>query len=199
MFQPVPATGPDSDWVDRIRAGDRSAEELLVRFFQPRLYAFARRNLPDPVVCDEFVQDTLWAAIRAAREGRIADPSNLPGFIYGIARHRVADFVRKAARDRHVPWPEDFDPPAIAPESQADQERETLAGEAIRSLDPADRGILNMLLIEGLETTEIARRLQIRPDAVRQRKSRAIRRIVDRIREMTTGPSQPGRGGRHDS
>ncbi|MBI4902447.1 MAG: sigma-70 family RNA polymerase sigma factor [Acidobacteria bacterium] len=193
MFQPVQMSGPETAWVDRIRAGDRGAEELLVRFFQPRVHAFARRNLHDPIQTEELVQDTLWAAIRAAREGRIDDPANLPGFIYGIARRRVADAVRKSARDPHVRWPEDFDPPALHDERQAGREREAVAADAISTLEPADRGILNMCLIEGLETSEIAQRLQMRPDAVRQRKSRALKRIIDRIREMTSHPAPAGR------
>lgn len=185
---PQPGSESESDlvaWVGRIRGGDRSAEDALVRFFQPRIYAFAQRTLRDTVRAEDVVQETLWAAVKTLREGRLEDPPKLAAFVYGVARRRVADLHRKTSRNRHVEWPADFDPPANTSAAEEDRQRMVQAQAVIQDLEPADRNILQMLLVEGLGMTEIGEKLQLRADAVRQRKSRALRRVLERIREFT--------------
>jgi RNA polymerase sigma-70 factor (ECF subfamily) len=159
---------------------DPGAENAFVRFFEARIYAYAHRNLRPPALAEEIVQETLWAAIRALRDQRLEDSANLSAFVYGIARNKVADARRRAANDPHKPWPEGFDPPAIA-ESSSEETRRKEAAAAIQELPPAEQSVLRMMLVEGLAASEIADKLNLTEVAVRQRKSRALRRIADRI------------------
>jgi DNA-directed RNA polymerase specialized sigma24 family protein len=66
-----------------------------------------------------------------------------------------------------------------------EQERENLAMSAISSLDPLDRSILQMTLVDGLKPGVIAQRLRLNPDVVRQRKLRATRRVIDFVRRQS--------------
>jgi len=63
-----------------------------------------------------------------------------------------------------------------------DRQRESLALGAISSLDPVDKSILQMTLLEGLKPGLIAQRLGLSSDVVRQRKVRATRRVVEFIK-----------------
>jgi DNA-directed RNA polymerase specialized sigma24 family protein len=47
-----------------------------------------------------------------------------------------------------------------------------------------------MTLNEGLNPGEIARRLGLRPDVVRKRKSRAVKKIAERLARLSRTPGQ---------
>ena len=89
-----PGSGPEFNFAEcsqRIAKRDSGAEHDFVRFFEPRIYAYAHRNLRPAASVEEIVQETLWAAIRALREQRLEDSNNLSAFVYGIARNKVTD------------------------------------------------------------------------------------------------------------
>ena len=184
-----PGSGPEFNFAEcsqRIAMRDASAEDEFVRFFEGRIYAYAHRNLRPAASVEEIVQETLWAAIRALRDQRLEDSANLSAFVYGIARNKLADARRRAAKDPHQPWPEGFDPPTAGAESPSEESRRKEAAAAIQELPPAEQSVLRMMLVEGLPASAIADKLNLTEVAVRQRKSRALRRIADRIR---SGPS----------
>jgi len=168
-----------------ILAGDRACEDALVSFFARRIYMYALRALREPAIAEDVTQETLWATVKSLREGSLTEPAQLFVFVYGIARHRVADVQRRASRNRQDAFPPGFDPAAPPDRNPADRERRELAAEAIRQLDPVDRTILQLLLNEGLSSPEIASRLELKPDAVRQRKSRALKRVMEKLRNVT--------------
>jgi RNA polymerase sigma-70 factor (ECF subfamily) len=180
--------GPEFNFAEcsqGIARRDAGAEDAFVRFFEGRIYAYAHRNLRPAASVEEIVQETLWAAIRALRDQRLEDTGNLSAFVYGIARNKVADARRRAAKDPHQAWPEGFDPPMTSSDSPSEETRRKEAAAAIQELPPAEQSVLRMMLVEGLPANEIASRLHLTEVAVRQRKSRALRRIADRIRSRT--------------
>lgn len=189
--RPNANTEPDfGDWSARIGQGDRSAEEPLVYFFRPRVYTFAERNLRDAEAAEEIAQETLWAVVLSLRAGKLNDPRELPAYVFGIARNKLADCRRRAARRRVEPWPRDFDPPSFPNEAEAEAERHRMAKEAIGELETVDRTVLTLLLSEGLGPAVIADRLGISQEAVRQRKSRALKRLAQRMRNIASSPSR---------
>jgi RNA polymerase sigma-70 factor (ECF subfamily) len=54
--------------------------------------------------------------------------------------------------------------------------------EELKQLDPTDRRILLLTLVEGLKPAEIADRLGLSAEVVRARKSRAVKKIVESTR-----------------
>ena len=55
----------------------------------------------------------------------------------------------------------------------------------IERLDETDREILNLTLLKGMKPGEIAAELDLSDEVVRQRKSRAVKRIAERIRSLS--------------
>ena len=174
------------DWVERVQNGDRSAEEAIVVYFRPRVTAFTRVRMRDQQTVEEIVQDVLWAAIKSIRESRLEQPSQLANFILSIARHRITDVHRQAFRNRFDPWPEDFDPPQLPNDTAVNEERSAAAKDAIDSLEPADRAILNMVLVEGMKPSAIAERLGLTSEVVRQRKSRALKKVYEIVQSQSS-------------
>jgi RNA polymerase sigma-70 factor (ECF subfamily) len=174
---------------DRIQAGDSDAEEGFVQMFQRRVLAFALANGADESLAEELVQDTLWGVIAALRQGRVEHPEQLAAFVWGTARNHLNQRFRVRARDKttNLSPTADFPRP---PREHEDFERQHAARQAIAKLEPHERVVLLLSLVDGLGPEEIGDRLGILPDAVRQRKSRAIKKLS----EMLGSRSQAGRG-----
>ena len=173
---------------DRIQAGDAEAEDEFVHMFQRRVRAFALANGADEPIAEELVQETLWGVITALRQGRVQQPEQLAAFVWGTARNHLNHRFRLKARDKTTSLSSSADFPR-PPREHEDFERQHAARQAIATLEPHERAVLLLSLVDGLGPDEIAERLGILPDAVRQRKSRALKKLT----EMLAGRSQPDR------
>jgi len=174
----------------RIRSGDVVAEEEVIGIFQGRVRGFAMANTRDPDLAEELVQEVLWAVIRALREGRVQQPARLPAFVWGAARNLLNDRLRNRSREKLEPLTDEmeFSQPALG---QQEFERNRAARQAIGTLEPHERGVLLLSLVDGLKPEQIAARLGITYDSVRQRKSRALKKLA----ELLQSRSQKDRAG----
>jgi RNA polymerase sigma-70 factor (ECF subfamily) len=103
-----PAPSPDAataepshrELVERIRAGDRKAEERLVELFaRPVSQLLARQTNRRPEAEDLF-QETFRLALDKLRRGELREPDRLPGFLAGLARNLAIDHYRAIHRRR---------------------------------------------------------------------------------------------------
>ena len=166
--------------MDRILAGGRDAENELVMRFEPRVRAFVGSRTNDRDFIEDVTQSTLMEAISALRNGRLRQADALASFVFGIARNQLADAIRKKAREKTTQMPEDVEFPAPQPEQPP--ELMEAARREVRNLDAVDRKILWMILIEGHNPGEVSDLIGMKPDAIRQRKSRALKRMTERLR-----------------
>ena len=182
-----PDAAMDNDRLVRaIQDGDREAERAFAaRYLRPvKAMLLARSRNPD--LAADLLQDVMIDAICALRRGQLREPQKLSSFVIGIARNRLNNHYRSTVRQ-----PESLEFPDLLPDSSShaqkleEQERENLAMNAISSLDPLDKKILQMTLIDGLKPGIIAQRLSLNPDVVRQRKLRATRRVIDFVRRQS--------------
>lgn len=138
----------------------------------------ALRALGDPAAAEEIAQEALSRAFTATREPSAT--ANLGAYVAGIARHVIADYFR--ARQRTGPMSQ------AAFESVRDESPDALAvlcsdGEAARvrdalgALTDGDRELLTLCYFQDLPPTEIATRLGVPPERIRQRKLRALQRL----------------------
>jgi RNA polymerase sigma factor (sigma-70 family) len=178
--------------VRAIEKGDPEAEQAFVtRYMRPvRAMLLARSRNPD--LAADLLQDVMIEAICALRRGQLRESSKLTQFVMGITRNLLNNHFRSSVRSpESLELPDDLPDLARATDPMEEQERQTQALDAISSLDPVDKTILQMTLVEGLKPGVIAKRLGLPSDVVRQRKVRAIRRVTDIVRS----PSQTGSSG----
>jgi RNA polymerase sigma factor (sigma-70 family) len=166
----------------RILRSDPDAERELVERFLPRVRTMLALRTCDRDAADELGQEVMLAAICALREGKAREPERLTAFLFGIARNLANDYIRRRARDRSEPFSEAHDVAAPPYESS---DRYDQARREIEQLDQMDRQVLSMTLADGLEPTEIAKRLGLSPETVRQRKSRALKRLLSRLNSLS--------------
>lgn len=170
---------------ERIRLGDAAAEEELVQSFGGRVFAMAVARTRDREASRDLVQDVLWAVVQALRGGQLRAPDKLAAFVSGTARNLINNYCR--TRTRALPDVHHAPVSSMADASQMveDQQRALRVRRAVSELESDDRRILMLTLVDGLTPGEIASRLRLSPDVVRQRKSRAIKKVIAMLAERS--------------
>jgi RNA polymerase sigma factor (sigma-70 family) len=172
--------------VSAIRAGDREAERAFVlRFMRPvKAMLLARSRNPD--LSSDLQQDVMIEAICALRRGQLREAEKLSSFVIGIARNVLNNHFRSNARQpESLELPDDLPDLTSDAERLEEQQREKLAMSAIASLEPLDKTILQMTLVDGLKPGVIAERLGIDSGLVRQRKLRGIKKVIEFVRRQS--------------
>lgn len=170
--------------VERARRGDQEAWAALYRDAYPRLLAFAHRRLGGVDQARDAVSETMARAVTAVG-GYVGDDSGFTPWLFGICRHVVADLQRTAWRPlpprllRH-----DADLPGAA-EALIDEEERSAVRSAFERLDPDERELLELRVVAGLSSAEVAGILGKQPSAVRMAQKRALARLRTYVEEMS--------------
>jgi len=174
------------DLADRVREGDSCAENELTAHFHPRILAMAVVRLRDLETAREITQESLLSVLIALRQGKLREPGKLPGFVSGTARNLINDHFRSLRTQPH-PMPLDPETPSsvnFATEAELLEQRR-MVREALGRIDPRDRVILLLTLVEGMNPREIAPRVGLSLENVRTRKMRAIRQIAEELHKVS--------------
>ncbi|MHC4850080.1 MAG: sigma-70 family RNA polymerase sigma factor [Planctomycetota bacterium] len=184
----------EAELIGRLQAGDDTAYEQLVRENSPRLLAVARRFLRNEEDARDAVQEGFLSAFKAL--GRFEGGSKLSTWLHRIVVNaslmKLRSKKRKPERsieemlpgykaDGHPdeffePWRETGEDAASAKE-----ERE-LVRKQIEELPDNYRNVLLLRDIEGIDTEETAKLLDLTPGAVKTRLHRArlaLRQLLD--------------------
>ena len=171
--------------VERLRQREASAEEELVHLFSNRVAFLVRLRTGDPEAARDLTQEVLLAVVLALRKGNLRDSERLAAFVYGTARNVINNFLRTRNR---LPKEDVIDAEhhsAHRRDPFDDTERAALVRHALGALEPLDRTILLLTLVEGLKPGEIATRLGLTAEVVRTRKSRALKKAIERVKKLS--------------
>lgn len=192
-MNPAAPSQTEADLISRLKAGDESAYERVVREHTPHLLAVTLRYLPNEADARDAVQDALLSAFKAMHT--FQENARLSTWLHRIAVN-AALMRRRAMRRRPARSLDDllptFDqtghharPPLAwdAPEQREDRAAlSTLLRECLDQLPDDHRDVLALRDIEGLDTATTACVLGISEPAVRTRLHRArlaLRTLLD--------------------
>jgi RNA polymerase sigma factor (sigma-70 family) len=157
-----------------------------------RLVAFFARRTFDPVAAGELMAETFAAAVADRRTFRGEGDAAAAAWLYGIARHQLSGWYRRAAVERKMLRKLCLEPPSL---TDAEYERiEELAGlaalrerlaEAIQQLPDESRDALRLRVVEERPYPEVAATLGIAEPAARARVSRALRSLAEDLEDVT--------------
>ncbi|AWM40433.1 ECF RNA polymerase sigma-E factor [Gemmata obscuriglobus] len=161
------------DLVARLRAGDGTAYEHLVRTHGGAMTSVARRFFGDTDEASEAVQDALVSAFRAmpAFEGA----SKLGTWLHRITVNASLLKLRARKRSRLVPLEDDSPTTGASACDTVLSQAETCARvrEGVEQLPEAYRTVIRLRDLEGLSTEETAVQLGTNCGAVKTRLHRA--------------------------
>ena len=183
MTSRVPAADEPAALVARIGDGDEEAEERLVQAFAARVRMMVRARMRGRGDEADLIQEILMAAIAALRRRQLRDADKLGAFIAGIARNIVNNQVRTQSARPPEQTLEDHAAVADFRDEIARRDRIAMVKQALESIGKEDRRILWMTLVDGLKPGEIALRTGMGVDAVRARKSRALKKVAERLQD----------------
>ena len=175
----------ESELLARLRAGDDSAYEDLVRTYSPRLLAVARRIVGNDEEARDVIQDAFLNAFRSLENfhGDARVSTWLHRIVVNSALMKLRTRKRKPEEsiepllpafladghyaEKFSSWGEQADDALARTETQA------LVRKRIDELPESFRTVLVLRDIEGLDTEETARVLETTPNAVKIRLHRA--------------------------
>jgi RNA polymerase sigma factor (sigma-70 family) len=171
---------------ERIRDGDPSAEDELVRQFSDRVRMFVSMRTRDRELAHDLGQEIMMNVLTALRRGQLRDSERLAAFVFGTARNVVNNHFRTGRDERFDPLPPEI---ASTAADQADEfeaaQRQSLVLRALARVSRDDRVVLLLTLVDGLKPGEIAFQLGLTAEVVRARKSRALKRVVEQITDLS--------------
>jgi RNA polymerase sigma-70 factor, ECF subfamily len=85
------------DLVERIRRGDRGAEEELVHRFGEGLSFLLRRWTRDRAAAEDLYQETFRLALEKIRHGEVREPDRLVGFLRSLAKNLSIHHYRRGS------------------------------------------------------------------------------------------------------
>ncbi len=146
----------------------------LLRQHEARLGQFLRQVVESRALAEDLLQEVFETAHRC--RGLLAAAPSAEAWLFAAARHRALNALRRRRR------------PTAALGRLAGRARETEARDPadalavrdllLRTLDADDRTLVVLRYVHGFDATELARMTGRTPDAVRQRLSRARRRLL---------------------
>jgi zinc protease len=172
---------PDADLWELVCHGNLPAFEVVVRRHQSAVAAVAYNACGNLATSEDVAQEVFWTAWRQRTELR--EPARLCSWLCGIARNLGKNARRRAPRV--AGGLEDlaaFHAAGPSPAEQAvSREEETLLWQALEQIPEDYREPLILFYREGQAVAEVARALDLSPDAVKQRLSRGRNMLRDQV------------------
>ena len=181
----------DAGLLSRVRRRESDALDQFFEHFYDRVFGYAFRLLRDRSLAEDLAHE---AFLRMHRAIESLDPSRDPApWVFTVIGNVIRDHWRSKegrAAGRRVDMEKLWFEPATAEEEGAQQrlerdEKQRILTRALDCLSPADREVILLRSYEEFDAATVAELLDLSVDAVRQRHSRAVRRLGEHFRKLS--------------
>ncbi len=169
----------DAEVVRRVRAGERSLFEVLMRRYNQRLYRVIRSILRNEAETEDAMQQAWLQAWRQL--GQLDAGEAVPGWLTRVAANEALYRLRRARPVSPLP---EKDPPTGAPSPEQQAATKELLGlveAAVDSLPPTQRSAFMLRSVEGLDNQAAAQALGVSPLTLKVRLHRAHRSLREKV------------------
>jgi RNA polymerase sigma-70 factor, ECF subfamily len=161
----------EHDLLKAVAAGNLASFERLYELYASRVLHYVRTLVHEQAIAEEVLGDVMFAIWRGA--GTFTGTARVSTWIFGIARHKAIDAVRRVGRQRtEVDLDSIVNLPASNDSPLDDTERHQVAALTNRALARLSRDhqeILRLVFFEELPYEEIALLLSIPTNTVKTR------------------------------
>lgn len=177
---PRPAGASDRELLDRLRAGEPEAFEIIFRSHYPRLVGFAEAILRARAPAEDAAQDVMLELWRRRQE--IVLETSLRAYLLRATRNRALNQIRhRRVAERVGPVAHGSAAAPSADQDLAEQELRAAVEEAVRDLPERCREVFELSRVHGLRYAEIAQVLDISIKTVETQMGKAIRVLRERL------------------
>lgn len=185
-------TQDDREQLRRWHEGDGQAGQQLVRRHYDGLFLFFHARLDAEVSADltQSVFETLFARAKEFR-----GDSSLRTFLFGIARWKLIEHVRRLGGQREYPHAFDSGLTMAASSDSLSsmldaRRRESMVVQALRSLSLDDQIVLELKDYEGLTAREMAEIFDVPAGTIATRIRKARARLTDAVRQRAASEEE---------
>ena len=150
------------------KKGDSHAFARLYEFIYKDLYRFALYTLQNPQDAEDAVSETVMDAF--AQIASLREPDAFNSWMFRILTAKCNRKIREYTK-RETELDESI------PADSRDLSEQMDIRKAFQTLNEADRLILSMNLFAGYSSQEIGTQLNLNPNTVRSRQSRALKKL----------------------
>ncbi len=182
----------DSELLEAWGSGNAEAGQQLVQRHYESVFLFFHARL-DPEASADLTQSTFETLF--TRRSRFRGDSTVRTFVFGIARWKLIDHLRRptVAKERLEPFDEEFIPNASTRSlgSALDaRRRESLLVKALRSLPLDEQILLELKDYEGITARQMAEVFEVPPGTMATRIRRARGRLAQAVRQRAASSEQ---------
>ena len=175
--------GVDADLLAAVASGETPAFERLYKLYEQRVYQYVCTLVYDTALAEEILADTMLAVWQAA--GSFARTSRVSTWIFGIARHKALDSMRRMGRRQRETTLDDatdlIHPQESPIETVHRRQMADVTHEALTQLSPEHQEVLRLVFYEELPYDEIATVLSIPENTVKTRVYYAKQRLKQQL------------------
>lgn len=171
---------PSAALIRELRRGSPAAFDAIYAAERTRLYGFLVRLCRDAHVAADLFQNTWLKLARSAP--KLREDTDIRAWLFTVARNEYRSHCRAQLLDMSrllALGREHEEVPAAAPGTEAGA-----VEAALRELSDADREVLLLVGVEGLEPRQAATILGVSYATVRQRLARARKRLMLRLEQL---------------
>lgn len=167
-----------------LKGGDDLAFTELFGRYNMLLYSHVYNKLRDAEQAQDIVHEvfySLWA-----RRTQLEVNSNLAGYLFTAARYKIADFLsHKQVEDKYVAslqaFMDDYRQEEVADYRVRENQLRELIEAEIAALPPRMQQIFRMSRFEHLSHKEIAERLQLSEETVKDQVKKALKMLRSKL------------------
>ncbi|MFX1707278.1 sigma-70 family RNA polymerase sigma factor [Chitinophaga sp. CC14] len=164
----------------QVAAGDENAMKVLFDRCYPRLYYYVFKLIQNENEARDQVQEAFMAFWQRREAFRAAAITDAEAFMITVVRNRAYNYIKhqqiKAGKQDHIlSGIDSIDDQMEARLIQTDLFYRIY--QEMMALPPQQAALLKMIYLEGLDTAEIAARLNTTPNNVRNQKARALEKL----------------------
>ena len=173
-------------WIARARAFDAGAWDRLYQLAFPQVYRYVSVRVRTVGEAEDVTEEVFLGALQTVGSLRATSEIGFLAWLFQIARHKIADHLRRQYRRPTEPLDPELDvsDPAELPEDQIIRlDEEQAVRTALAELTDEQREVVVMKFSLGYDNARVASVLGKSPGAINQLQHRALgalRRILER-------------------
>lgn len=175
-----------STWLKRAQRLDHQAWDRLYEFAFPQVYRYVASKIGGGPDAEDVTEEVFLGALQGVAGLRAADKAGFLAWLFQIARHKLADRLRRQYRRPTEPLDDEIEieDADLTPEEQSLRQDERVAVRAaLAELTPEQQEVVVMKFSLGYDNARVAAILGKSPGAINQLQHRALgalRRVLDR-------------------
>jgi RNA polymerase sigma-70 factor (family 1) len=174
----LPPLHNEQDLLLQVSQGSEPAFTELFHHYRKRIYSVGCAVTHSEEMAEELVQDVflkIWL-----KRNDLSAILNFESYLFVVTRNTAFDLIKRALQQRKAATGLRMQVPEATSDTDhflLDRQYANILEEAVNRLPPQQKQVYQLIKVEGLKRNEVASRLQIQPNTVKEHLMKAMKSI----------------------